>query len=184
MSTSDFYMPSSLATVTISLHFVNNTYLDTLRGFRREAGFRCASASLAWPPSEDTMDAFTRPNDTLRAFAVGALDELSAIVGFAAYQHLDWKNRHVGIAWGVRRGTPDVLEAEIVRALVRFGFRELNLERIEADILADDARAATLLEQLGFSHEVTKREAVRVGRGLADTAVYATLRDEHFGASP
>lgn len=178
MSISDLYLPSSLSSLTISLHFVNGAYLETLRGFRRETGFRCASATLTWPPSEDVLDAFARPADPLRAFAVGALDELSAIVGFAAYQHLDWKNRHVSIAWGVRRGTPEITEQEIVRVLARFAFNELGLERVEAEILAEDTRVAELLERWGWTREVHKQEAVRVGRGLADTFVYAILRDE------
>lgn len=67
---------------------------------------------------------------------------------------------------------------EAADALIGFGFRELGLERIYAQVLADNAASCRVLEKLGMLVEGTRRRHVRKGRKLYDVVMYGMLRDE------
>lgn len=78
-------------------------------------------------------------------------------------------------AWG--KG----LMQEALGALLRYGFGELGLRRIEADIDPRNARSATILERLGFIREGHLRERWVVGGEISDTALYGLLAREFVG---
>jgi RimJ/RimL family protein N-acetyltransferase len=65
---------------------------------------------------------------------------------------------------------------EALSALLRFGFSDLDLNRVEADIDPRNERSARLLERLGFKKEGHLRERWIVGDELSDTALFGLLR--------
>jgi RimJ/RimL family protein N-acetyltransferase len=65
---------------------------------------------------------------------------------------------------------------EALRALVSYGFDNLNLNRIEADIDPRNAGSAKALNRLGFSKEGHMRERWIVGDEVSDSEVYGLLR--------
>ena len=67
---------------------------------------------------------------------------------------------------------------EALRALLDFGFGELDLNRIEADIDPRNNASARTLERLGFTREGYLRERWIVGDEVSDTALYGLLRRE------
>jgi RimJ/RimL family protein N-acetyltransferase len=67
---------------------------------------------------------------------------------------------------------------EAADALVELGFRELNLARIYAQVLAGNAASLRVLEKLGMVCEGVKRQHVRKDRRLHDVVFYGLLRDE------
>ncbi len=68
--------------------------------------------------------------------------------------------------------------SEATRLAVRYGFRELNLNRIELSVYADNWRAIRVYQKAGFVHEGCLRQAVyRNGRYL-DEYRFAILREE------
>ena len=67
---------------------------------------------------------------------------------------------------------------EALRALLDFGFGELDLNRIEADIDPRNSASARTLERLGFTKEGYLRERWIVGDEVSDTALYGLLRRE------
>jgi [ribosomal protein S5]-alanine N-acetyltransferase len=75
-------------------------------------------------------------------------------------------------AWG--RG----LATEAARAAVDFGFRELGLARIYAQVLAGNLASIRVLDKLGMVNEGVKRQHVHKGRRLHDVVLYGLLRDE------
>jgi len=78
----------------------------------------------------------------------------------------------VASAWG------DRLATEATRALVDFGFRELQLARIYAQVLAGNRASMRVLEKLGMVNEGVKRQHIRKERRLHDVVLYGLLRDE------
>jgi len=70
------------------------------------------------------------------------------------------------------------LATEAARAAVDFGFRELGLARIYAQVLAGNDASLGVLAKLGMVHEGTKRQHVRHGRRLHDVLIYGVLSDE------
>ncbi len=75
-------------------------------------------------------------------------------------------------AWGQGIAT------EAVRALVDFGFRELVLARIYAQVIAGNQASIRVLEKLGMVHEGIKRQHVRKGHRLHDIVLFGLLRSE------
>jgi [ribosomal protein S5]-alanine N-acetyltransferase len=72
---------------------------------------------------------------------------------------------------------------EALRALLNFGFSELKLHRVEADIDPRNLASARSLERLGFRKEGHLRERWIVGDEISDTALYGLLqRDWHWRA--
>ena len=70
------------------------------------------------------------------------------------------------------------LATEAAGALVDFGFRDLALERIYAQVIAGNAASCRVLEKLGMLSEGIRRRHVRKGRRLHDVSLYGLLREE------
>jgi [ribosomal protein S5]-alanine N-acetyltransferase len=96
---------------------------------------------------------------------------------------------------GIRRRAPDAHEADIgyelapehwgrgyateaVRAILRFGFVELKLHRISADLVADNAASARVLEKNGLQLEGRLRDKKFFKGRWWDTLLYAILEPE------
>ncbi len=68
--------------------------------------------------------------------------------------------------------------SEATRAAVAFGFGELGLARIYAQVLAGNVASMRVLEKLGMIREGTKRQHVKKGNKLHDIVIYGLLREE------
>jgi [ribosomal protein S5]-alanine N-acetyltransferase len=75
-------------------------------------------------------------------------------------------------AWG--RG----FATEAARATVDFGFRQLGLARVYAQVLAGNRGSLRVLDKLGMVNEGVKRQHVSKARRLHDVVLYGLLRDE------
>ena len=106
-----------------------------------------------------------------------------AHIGGLGFHQIDWRNRtgEVGIfigekaLWGRGFGT------EAMRALVAWGFQELNLHRVQLRVYEDNARAIRSYEKLGFKLEGRLRQdRFHQGRYF-DTLMMGLLRGELAG---
>jgi len=75
-----------------------------------------------------------------------------------------------------------------VLVLLRWGFSELNLNRVHAFVMTTNTRSIQLLDRCGFTREGTLRQ-YRIARGLPkDFHVFALLAQDfalnEVGASP
>ena len=67
---------------------------------------------------------------------------------------------------------------EALVALLAFGFGELGLNRVEADIDPRNRASARSLERLGFRQEGHLRERWIVGSEVSDSALYGLLASD------
>jgi RimJ/RimL family protein N-acetyltransferase len=74
--------------------------------------------------------------------------------------------------WGRGYGT------EATKLIVRFGFNEVSLNRIQLDVYAYNERAVRAYEKAGFSHEGTRRKALYREGVYHDVHIMAILHDE------
>ncbi|MFL6659998.1 MAG: GNAT family N-acetyltransferase [Massilia sp.] len=65
---------------------------------------------------------------------------------------------------------------EAMGALLDYGFRELNLNRIEADVDPRNDASSKVLERMGFRQEGLLRERWIVNGEICDTAFYGLLK--------
>lgn len=73
------------------------------------------------------------------------------------------------------------LMAEAVRAIISFGFKKMNLNRIEARCIAENVASARVMEKAGMLYEGTLRQRELVKGEHRDMKVYSILRDEYGG---
>ena len=168
---------NNLSTDVLRLEPVRDSQVNILRAWESDSGFKCVFPFAPWPTA-GKLESFLRGSEAFRALTVSSLDASDVLFGWAAFAHLDWKNRSVSLAWGLHNIAPESTELEVVRAMVKFAFNELNLVRLEAEILARATSTVHVLEQLGFTREVTKLEAASVSKRFEDTLVYGLLRDD------
>jgi [ribosomal protein S5]-alanine N-acetyltransferase len=75
-------------------------------------------------------------------------------------------------AWGHGFAT------EAARAAIDFGFRQLGLARVYAQVIAGNRASIAVLDKLGMVNEGVKRQHVHKARRLHDVVLYGLLRDE------
>lgn len=75
-------------------------------------------------------------------------------------------------AWG------EGVASEAATEMVAWGFRELGLRRVYAEVFAGNRASSRVLEKLGMTLEGLRREHVRQGRVHHDVLLYGILRGE------
>jgi RimJ/RimL family protein N-acetyltransferase len=108
-----------------------------------------------------------------------AIDRLAddAFIGWCALSgwNPDYRSASMGYclddaAWGHGYAT------EAARALLRWAFGALDLNRVQAETDTRNAASARVLEKLGFVREGTLREDCVVNGDVSDSWVYGLLR--------
>jgi len=138
---------------------------------------------------EQWFEATLRTEPACQPFAVDvrgsdlqpeAVSEAWVHIGSAGFHEVDWRNRaaELGLAvgrkdlWGRGFGT------ETVRVLARWGFQELNLNRVQLRVYEDNPRAIRAYEKAGFRLEGRMRQSRFHNGRYYDTLVMGLLRDE------
>jgi RimJ/RimL family protein N-acetyltransferase len=120
------------------------------------------------PPEDDTVVSLLAETVADDMFLGSGI--VWGINGFNGYAHLGISL--VPEARGQGYGT------EVVRLLCRYGFRNLNLRRLELETLAGNTAMRRAAEACGFVHEGTQRERAYDGDGFADLVLYGLLRPD------
>jgi ribosomal-protein-alanine N-acetyltransferase len=99
------------------------------------------------------------------------------LAGVANMYKFDQQNRRCDIGYMLARSSwgKGVMQ-EALAALIEYGFTELNLHRIEADIDPRNHASARLLQGLRFTKEGHLRERWIVNGEICDSDVYGLLR--------
>ena len=105
------------------------------------------------------------------------LTETRTLIGTVNLHHFFPQNRRCEIGYAL--GSPywgKGLASEALEAAIDYGFHELRLNRIEADIDPRNAASAGILERMGFRKEGYMPERWFVHGEMADTINYGLLR--------
>ena len=70
------------------------------------------------------------------------------------------------------------------RELIRYGFEETGLNRIQIRCAVGNKRSASIPRRLAFVYEGTLRETIPCGSGLLDAEVYSLLKREYQALKP
>lgn len=100
-------------------------------------------------------------------------------IGVIGFHAVDWRNRsgEIGVFIGHSRFRGQGYGTDAVRTLARWGFQELNLNRIHLRVYEDNARAIRCYEKVGFAAEGRLRQD-RFHKGrYYDTLVMGLLRE-------
>lgn len=103
-------------------------------------------------------------------------DKMIGTCGFTSFR-LDANSAEIGYVlnrsyWGMG------VAPEAVRAVLRFGFLELRLHRIEAHYMIGNDRSRRVMEKVGMTYEGTQRDSLFVKGRYVSVGVCAVLEDE------
>jgi len=100
------------------------------------------------------------------------------VVGLFGYHHWDHYHRRADIGYDLARELwGQGLATEALTAVIRFGFSDMQLNRIEAQTIADNEPSTQLLGRLCFAREGTRRSYWNDNGTFHDGAIYGLLRD-------
>jgi len=102
------------------------------------------------------------------------------VIGLFGIHHWNKYHRRAEMGYDLNRAYwGQGIASEALRAIIQFGFEQLNLNRIYAGTIADNHESVCLLERLGFEREGTRRGFSWEDDGtFHDGAMYGLLRDE------
>lgn len=72
---------------------------------------------------------------------------------------------------------------EAMRRIIEFGWEQMKLNRIEADVVKGNIRSIHVLEKLGFRKEGMLRQRVLKGGKYYDVYLFGLLRKEYAGTT-
>jgi ribosomal-protein-serine acetyltransferase len=101
------------------------------------------------------------------------------IIGVIAFNAIDHFHRSSTIGyWLAQTHTGNGYMTAAVRALIRFGFEYLNLNRIEIRIAPENQASRAVCIRLRFRHEGILREAEWLGDQFVDLEIYSLLKSD------
>jgi ribosomal-protein-serine acetyltransferase len=101
------------------------------------------------------------------------------IAGAAGFGGINWESRSTGIGyWLAEAHQGRGLMTRAVGALTDHALGDLDLNRVEIQVAADNRRSRAIPERLGFEQEGVLREYERVGDRYLDIVVYSLLARE------
>lgn len=157
--------------------------LSSLENWYNDIEFlRLYDVIAAFPKSSSQLSEMLqdiRKADDKYMFAVRTIDE-NKLVGVTGFENILWNNGsaviYIGLGDVGARGKG--IGREALALTIAFGFDELNLHRIQLNVLAYNEPAIKLYEGIGFKREGTYRECIhRAGRRY-DMYLYGLLRKE------
>lgn len=101
------------------------------------------------------------------------------LIGVCAYSSFDKMNKQAEIGFALHEDMwGKGFMKELLSAFIPFGFNELSLHRIEADVDTRNQASISLLEQFGFKREGYLRERYHLNGEYQDAIIYALLARE------
>jgi len=137
------------------------------------------------------VDSTRQESDTLQ-FIQSSLEQFASNSGFATIiwdrgqtagvigsHQINWLHKKVELGyWLAREFQGRGLVTDSCRAVMKYLFTELKLNRVEILCATGNERSKAIPKRLGFTYEGTLREAELLNGKFMDLEVYAMLRSE------
>ncbi len=158
--------------IDASLRWINDTEVTRTLAARYPMS---RQSETAWLESVSTGGALHRDHV---AFAIETRE--GRHIGNCGIESVSWENRAatVGIligekdCWGKGYGT------DAMRTMLRFAFREMNLHRVQLEVLAFNERGRASYVKCGFAEEGRRRDAWFADGAYHDAVIMGVLRSE------
>lgn len=111
-----------------------------------------------------------------------AIVDNNTILGLISLMSIDYINQSavlhimIGDSNNYNRG----IGSFAIREILNHAFSNLNLHRVELEVLDDNERAKHVYKKTGFSFEGKKRKAVFKNGNFVDIDIYSILKDEYI----
>lgn len=101
------------------------------------------------------------------------------VLGSCGLNQLDRPNRRANLGYWIRKSwNRRGIATRAARLVARFGFQELQLERLEIVVALDNHASHRVAQKLGATKEGTARRRIRLYDKQHDAIVYSLIREE------
>jgi [ribosomal protein S5]-alanine N-acetyltransferase len=185
------HMPLDAAFSSFPLLSTHRFHLRQIQPSDAEAFFQIKSdpevthsyGREAHPSLQDTQawiqlvqDAYTQHEGIMWAITFKTRD---FPIGSCTYWHLDPESHCAEIGYELNRTAwGQGVMSEVLSIVISYGFKELDLNRIEATPLGKNNRSSNVLAKLGFTNEGTLRQRVLFRDSYEDQVYFGLLKNE------
>lgn len=125
---------------------------------------------------ENISEGYTFKRELRWGIAIKAHDQL---IGMCGYNYWDRHDRRASVGYDLARAYwGKGIMSESLRAIIRFGFVEMGLNRVEADASIYNDASMNVLQKLGFTREGIQREQYFEDGTFHDLVLFALLKKE------
>jgi RimJ/RimL family protein N-acetyltransferase len=169
---------------SVRLRELQETDLDQLVHWWNDPAYAPLQAPIVRPqPVTSVRETFQKwsANDSDSAVGFSVIDrESQALVGHIAISGIHARTR-AGVLAIVVGGdqTERGYGTDAVRVMVRYGFEELGLNRIELHVFAYNSRAIATYRKVGFVEEGRRRQAAFHAGRFHDSVIMSLLAEEY-----
>ena len=121
-----------------------------------------------------------RENDIHFSIIIPNEDGTETLIGNCGIHAIDWKNRvgEIGIAIGEKEYQNKGYGTEALELLIDYGFRTVNLNRLELYTYSFNVRALKSYKKVGFIEEGRKRQFIWSNGRYHDAILLSILAEE------
>lgn len=168
----------------VALRAVEPADLDTLRGWRNQPHFRRnfrEYREISSVEQRQWYDTQVVGNAAVRMFSI--VDRKTGVLlGACGLCYIDWLRRSADFS--IYIGADDrYIDAEYAddaaQVLIAYGFEELGLHRLWAEVYAFDAKKQAMFRRLGFKVDGRFRDSHWAEGGWHDSLFYALLQSDN-----
>ncbi|MFS0727646.1 GNAT family N-acetyltransferase [Paenibacillus sp. 1P07SE] len=110
------------------------------------------------------------------------LKETSKIIGSCSFVSWDNKNRRAELGYVLSKEYWNQgIMTEVIHKIIEFGFKKLELVRIEARCIKNNIGSARVMEKTGMKLEGILRKHIWAKNDYQDLKMYSIIRDEFVG---
>jgi RimJ/RimL family protein N-acetyltransferase len=106
-------------------------------------------------------------------------DEILGLVSLVSINYIN-QSAEFHLMIGERKNQGKGMGTFAVQAMLNHAFNNMNLQRVELLVLADNRRAIHLYEKCGFKYEGRKRKSNYKNGKFVDTLMYSVLKSEYY----
>ncbi len=142
---------------------------------------------LPWEPhktTEDTLAFINLVEEEFKKFnsiVLGIeIKENKKLIGTIAIRNWDKADRCIDIGYVISKNYWNKgLTAEALKAVIEFGFEQLNANRIEAHCDEDNIASYRVMEKAGMKYEGTLRQKILIKNKFTSMRFYSIIREEY-----
>lgn len=173
----------------VALRPLETSDVERLHKWQNDAKLRDTVMGYRFPISRDRVTDWIGKlgrDESTPARAIYAVSYRSECVGTVQLYNIDYISRTASIGSLVVASENQTTGIGQVATLIviHFGFKGLNLNRLEGETLASNRPTVNALERCGFQLEGRRRQSFFAGGIAHDTLIYGILRDEFKVALP
>lgn len=168
---------------SVGLRAIEEKDLEQLLIWRNQAEYRRFFREYRELGSAEQRSWFEQKvlhDEHTRMFSIVKL-ESEDILGACGLCYIDWVNQCADFSIYIGKGglyIDDEYAIDAAQLMIAYGFDELNLHRLWAEIYDIDEKKKKMFKQLGFVHEATHKETHWTDGKWVDSWYYRLLKEE------